>query len=167
MRRAVSILATAVLLQLVLVTVAGAQTKISGTIQCGKPDPQQSIDVGDRPNHSLGISKSTCTWTKPMEIGGGQTKEGFSVASTDVSVGKAQSSGYHVTTMAGGDKFNVRYHGTDTMKEGTPPSSEGTWSFTSGTGKLKGIKGKGTYKGTGAADGTMTFEVEGEYELPK
>jgi len=31
-------------------------------------------------------------------------------------------------------------------------------------GKLKGIKGKGTYK-LGAAPGTIEFE--GEYELPK
>jgi len=45
-------------------------------------------------------------------------------------------------------------------------STVGTWSFTGGTGKLKGLKGKGTYKGTGNADGSMTYEVEGDYELP-
>ena len=53
------------------------------------------------------------------------------------------------------------------LKGGTIKSADGTWSFTGGTGKLKGIKGKGTYKGTGAPDGTVTYEVEGEYELPK
>jgi hypothetical protein len=37
-----------------------------------------------------------------------------------------------------------------------------------GTGKLKGIKGKGTYIWKGeVADGSDTYEVEGEYELPK
>jgi hypothetical protein len=36
-----------------------------------------------------------------------------------------------------------------------------------GTGKLKGIKGKGTYKAKMASDGSATGEVEGEYELPK
>jgi hypothetical protein len=167
MRKCASLFAAMTLFPLVLATTTGAQTKISGTAQCGKPDPQQSIDVGDRPNHALSISKTSCTWTKPMEIGGGETKEGFSVGSADVSGGKAQTNGYHVTTMASGDKFNVRFHGTDTMKDEATQSSEGTWSFSSGTGKLKGIKGKGTYKGAPGADGSMTYEVEGEYELPK
>ena len=39
--------------------------------------------------------------------------------------------------------------------------------FSSGTGKLKGLKGQGTYKGKGNADGSITYEVEGEYTLPK
>ncbi len=36
----------------------------------------------------------------------------------------------------------------------------------SGTGKLKGIKGGGTYKGTAGADDSITYAVEGEYSLP-
>ena len=51
--------------------------------------------------------------------------------------------------------------------EGRTARRGGTWTFTGGTGKLKGIKGKGTYKDKGAADGSGTIEVEGEYELPK
>lgn len=61
----------------------------------------------------------------------------------------------------------MRFQGANTVKNGAIQSSQGTWSFTGGTGKLKGIKGKGTYKGTGTADGGVTYEVEGEYELPK
>jgi hypothetical protein len=38
--------------------------------------------------------------------------------------------------------------------------------YTSGTGKLKGIKGKGTYKGTPNSDGTVSYKVDGEYRLP-
>lgn len=148
-------------------TMAGAQTKISGTAQCGKPDPQNSIEVGDRPNHALSIGKSNCTWTKPMEIGGSQTKDGSSVVSADVSGTKARDNGYHVGNMASGDKYYVRFGGTEVLKEGAPQSAEGTWSFAGGTGKLKGLKGKGMYKGTAGADGSMTYEVEGEYELPK
>ena len=45
-------------------------------------------------------------------------------------------------------------------------SAEGAWSFRGGTGKLKGIKGKGTYNGNGAPEGSATYDV-GEYELPK
>ena len=63
--------------------------------------------------------------------------------------------------------MHVRTQGSETMKSEMNESAEGTWSFTGGTGKLKGIKGKGAYKGKGAPDGSATYEVEGEYELPK
>ena len=36
-----------------------------------------------------------------------------------------------------------------------------------GTGKLKRIKGKGTYKGKPDPEGNLIFDSEGEYELPK
>ena len=58
-----------------LATLLSAQTKINGTVQCGKPDEQHMLEVGDRPGHSLMISKGKCAWTKPMEIAGTQTKE--------------------------------------------------------------------------------------------
>ena len=38
--------------------------------------------------------------------------------------------------------------------------------FNSGTGKLKGIKGQGTFKTTYADDGSYTVLVTGDYELP-
>jgi len=152
---------------LALATTASAQTKISGTIHCNKPDPQYGIDIGDRPGHGFGIDKIACTWTKPLEIAGIQTKDGYSVGFGESSGNKANGRGYHVSTMANGDKFYVRFQGTDTLKEGAPQSGQGTWSFTGGTGKLKGIRGKGTYKGTFGRDGGATYEVEGEYELPK
>ena len=44
-----------------LATVASAQTKISGTLRCGKPDQQQAIEVGDRPSHSFVINQMKCT----------------------------------------------------------------------------------------------------------
>jgi hypothetical protein len=68
--------------------------------------------------------------------------------------------------MANGHKYYVRYQGTSTMKDGAMQTTEGKWSFSGGTGKLKGLKGSGTYKGTGSADGGATFEVEGDYSLP-
>jgi hypothetical protein len=43
---------------------------------------------------------------------------------------------------------------------------KGTWSFTGGTGKLKGIKGKGTYTCTPSGDG-VSCEIEGDYQLGK
>jgi hypothetical protein len=74
--------------------------------------------------------------------------------------------GYHVATMSNGDTTVVNYQGSGKLKDGKPVSGEGTWSYTSGTGKLRGISGKGTYKGTANADGTVTSQVDGEYSLP-
>lgn len=41
------------LIVLALAAVASAQTKFSGTGQCGKADPQYTIPVGDRSDHSF------------------------------------------------------------------------------------------------------------------
>jgi hypothetical protein len=155
------------LIVLALAAAASAQTKFSGTLQCGKPDQQQAIEVGDRPNHSFVIYQLKCTWTKSFEIAGVQSKEHVSTSFGEVSGNRSHGQDYAVGTMTNGDKYYVRGQGSATLKEGVIESIEGKSSFVGGTGKLKGLKGKGTYTGKGAPDGTVTVEVEGEYELPK
>jgi len=150
-----------------LAAAVGAQTKNSGTIQCGKPEPAHAIEVGDKPNHTMGVSKSTCTWTKPLEIAGLKTKDGYSVCSDDTTAGKFACHGFHVSTMDKGDKIYVRYQGGGVMKDGVTQSDSGKWSYTGGTGKMKGIKGHGTYKGKSGSDGSVTYEIEGDYEIGK
>ena len=73
--------------------------------------------------------------------------------------------GYHVATMDNGDTYAVRFTGNATGAKDKTAAITGKWTFVSGTGKLKGIKGGGTYKGTGAADGSAEVEVEGDYTL--
>jgi hypothetical protein len=153
------------LLVLLLAAVAGAQTKISGTVVCAKPDQQQALEVGDHPGHILAVSQGKCTWSKPMEIAGTQTKEDQVTISTENHGNKGNSHGYAVGTMANGDKFFVRLQGAATLKDGAVDTEEGKWTMTGGTGKLKGIKGGGMYKGKGGPEGT-TAEVEGEYQFP-
>ena len=150
-----------------LAAAAGAQTKTSGTVQCGKQDPQHAIEVGDKPGHMMGLGKSTCTWSTGMEIAGAKTKDGYSVAFSDSTGNKSSGHGIHVSTMDNGDKIYVKFQGSSTLKDGALQTDSGTWSYTGGTGKLKGIKGKGTYKGKGNADGGATYEIEGDYQLPK
>ena len=150
-----------------LATSAAAKTKTTGTVSCAKPAPAYSIPVADQTGHSLSITKSACTWTKPMELAGMKAKDGADVTYGDAMGTEVHTWGYHVGNMANGDKFYVKYQGKDTMtKDGKPLTTEGTWSYTGGTGKLKGIKGKGTYKGKADAAGNMAVEVDGDYELP-
>jgi hypothetical protein len=145
---------------------ASGQTKISGTIQCGKADPQHMVPVGDRPDHSLGVEQTKCTWTKPEEIEGAKSKDGISTATDDISGNSTRVHGVHVTTMDSGDKYFVWYQGTATTKDGALVSQKGTWGFTGGTGKLKGIKGKVTFTCAPSGD-SVSCEVEGDYQLGK
>ena len=158
--------ALAVLMILLAAGPAWAQTKISGTVQCGKPDPQHVVEVTGMASHSLAVEQSKCTWTKPMEIAGLQSKDGVSTATDDISGSSARVRGYHVTNMSNADTFRVSYSGEATTKDGAMQSNKGTWAFIGGSGKLKGLKGKGTYTCAAAGDG-ISCEVEGEYTLPK
>lgn len=153
------------MMALALATTVAAQNKISGTSKCAKPETQQALEVGDVPNHSFAISKVKCTWSKPLEIAGLQSKEDSITAFDEIRGPKSSGRGAVVLTMSNGDQAHVSFSGAATLKDGVPQTSEGKWRFMRGTGKLKGLKGEGTYKGTGGADG-MTYEVEGAYTLP-
>ena len=152
------------LLILALAAVAGAQTKISGTTVCAKPD-QQSFEVADHPGRVLSLSQSRCTWSKPMEMAGSETKEDVVTISIDIRGNKGRTHGYAVSTLASGDKFLARLDGTATLQDGVVNTDNGKWTLIGGTGKLKGATGGGTYTGKGGPEG-VTFEVEGEYRLP-
>ncbi len=151
---------------LALAASLAAQTKISGTLQCSKSDPVYTIPVGDRPDHVFVISKTRCTWAKPLEMAGVAAKDYEYTGFNDISGSRARSRSGGFGTMANGDRVFVAAQGTGTVKEGVAQTFEGTWSYTGGTGKFKGLKGKGTYKGKAAPDGTSSHEVEGEYQLP-
>jgi hypothetical protein len=145
---------------------AVGQTKISGTESCGQPSSQQALEVGDYPGHAMDIGQWHCTWTKPFEISGVHVKDDINTQSSDSRGNTAHVRGYSVGTMDDGDKFYVRFQGTLTLKEGVPQSGGGTWTFVSGTVKLKGLEGKGTWK-EAMAEGVGITQIEGEYELSK
>jgi hypothetical protein len=152
---------------LALAAALPAQTKVSGTIHCAKPDPNYAVPVGDEAGHLLTLSKQACTWTKPVEIAGLAAKDGADVDTEEVKGEHAFGGGFHWTAMANGDKFFVRYHGESKLdKNGNPVSGHGRWSFAGGTGKLSGLRGGGTWTGAANPDGTMTSEIEGSYQLP-
>jgi hypothetical protein len=80
-----------------------------------------SLDAGDRDKHSMAVAKFHCTWTKPFEMGGTQTKESSIVEFEDTTGAVTSGRGVHWGTMANGDKYSVRYQGTFTAKDGGPP----------------------------------------------
>jgi hypothetical protein len=143
-----------------------AATKTSGTAMC-KQDPASPapLAANDAPGHAFVVGKAQCTWTG-FPVAGQEYKEGVSISMGEISGDTNTYSGYHVATTMTGDTSVSKFQGSTKMKDGKPVSESGTWTLTGGTGKLKGIKGKGTYTGTANADGSMSYKVEGEYSLP-
>jgi len=142
-----------------------AETTTSGVSTC-KPEPATPVALTDKPNHFFAIGRAQCGWTG-FEVAGQPSKSGVSTDLEEITGDSVVSvRGYFVSTMLGGDTTTVRYQGSSKVKDGKFVSGEGTWTYTSGTGKLKGIKGKGKYKGTPNADGTVSYKVDGEYRLP-
>ena len=95
--------AKGILLMLVclsLATRARGQTKVSGTVHCDKPSDQQSFEVGDRPHHSFMITKGACTWTKPLDLDGVQTKTDTITQFIEVRGNRGNGQGYVVNTLA-------------------------------------------------------------------
>jgi hypothetical protein len=89
-----------------------------------------------------------------------------STETMDINGNTMRVRGVHVGTMANGDKNFSWYQGTSDAKDGSLQTAKGTWGFTGGTGKFKGLKGKGTYSCAPSGDG-VACEVEGEYQAAK
>jgi hypothetical protein len=144
-----------------------AQTHISATAKCGKADASQPpIEVADQAGHVLMAMKMSCTYSKALEIAELKATTQSVAELTEMTGAKFQDRGYAVMTMENGDKAYARTQDTGVMKEGGAFTDEGTWTFTGGTGKLKGLKGKGTYRSSGGTDTGEEIQIEGEYSLP-
>lgn len=143
-----------------------AQTKTSGKALC-KPDPASPAPVAltDKANHAFAVDRALCTWTG-FTVAGQPYKDAISTSLNEITGDSSSFNGYHTATTTTGDTTTAKFQGTGKAKDGKPVSGEGTWTFSSGTGKLAGIKGGGTFKGTANPDGTMTYQVDGEYQLP-
>jgi hypothetical protein len=139
--------------------------RVSGEGTCGKPEVDQEVPIGDRPDHSFSVSKNNCTWTKPFEIAGEKAQGGTAVQMDERSGNTSRFRGHYLDTMAGGDTVHYRYEGTTTFKDRTTPESVAwTWTIANGSGKLKGLTGKGTCKGSWAT-GTYRWSCTGAYRL--
>jgi hypothetical protein len=154
------------LLAISIADAAAAQTRFSGKQQCVKPDPDYVVPVGDHEGHVLVLAVQQCTWSGG-ELGGERLESETGYVTSDMHGTQSLDRGYTVGKVAGGDRYFVRFEGTSTMKDKMPHDARCTWSFTGGTGKLAGISGKGTCKGTFGPDGTASFEIEGTYTVPR
>jgi hypothetical protein len=92
-----------------------AQTKLTSSGKCGKPDNQQSIAAGDQIGHLFTLASGKCA-TKG-EVGGATSKEGVFSEQGEVSEDHSKASGVHVETFDSGDKIFFTYQATGTMRD--------------------------------------------------
>jgi hypothetical protein len=136
---------------------------VEGKVRCDKPDPAYSIDVPDRPGHALMIARRRCTWTEPLVILGAKTKDGVAVGFAEKSEGMLHINGFETDTLDSGEKLTWKMM-SQVLAEKGPATATGRWSLMRGTGKLKGIKGGGSYQEKLDADDVLVFELEGVYD---
>ena len=144
------------------VATTSAQTKNSFTGKCGKPDVQQSVPAGDKDGHMFALAQGKCVTTKG-EVAGATSKEGAFSEHQEISGSHVKLWGVYVETFDSGDKIFYTYQGTVTTKDGALQTAQNKYQMTGGTGKMKGMKGSGTCKFTGNADGGLDYSCTGEY----
>jgi hypothetical protein len=150
----------------VLASSAVAQTKTSGTCESGKADQSYVIQVPEREGSSYEILQGKSTWPKSFTVEGLESKENVGVEFHEVTGTSGRFTGTGFTRYVNGDKAYWRITGVFDQKTLT---SSGKWTYTLGTGKLRGIKGSGTSAcklKSAESGGGATCEVEGEYTLP-
>jgi hypothetical protein len=145
------------------VAITPAQTKLSMSGKCGKPDVLQNIPAGDKPGHVFTLGQGKCA--SKGEIGGAASKESAFSEHGDVAGNHSKAWDVCVETFDSGDKVFYAYQTTGTMKDGVLQAGQNKYQMIGGTGKMKGIKGSGTCKLTGNADGGLDYSCTGEYTL--
>jgi hypothetical protein len=145
------------------VATGSAQTKSTMSGKCEKPKVQQSISIPDQQGHTLTLAQGSCTVAGDM--GGAAGKVGVYSEHADVKGNQLRNWGVYVETLASGDKVFYDYQSTGTLKDGMLVSATNKYQISGGTGKAKGIKGSGTCKLTGTADGGTDYSCSGEYTM--
>jgi hypothetical protein len=68
--------------------------------------------------------------------------------------------------MSNGDTVHYRYEGVATFKGQVPQRATWNWTIVNGTGKLRGLSGRGSCKGSWP-DGTYRWGCSGSYRMPR
>lgn len=137
------------LMALAASSATAAQTDDSFSGSC-KPGPVQSVDAGDRPNHTYVVATAKCTLSG--KIAGTMARQGAVAEHGEITPTRIKTSGIHAVTVDGGDMIFLRYDNSVVMQDGAFKSGTITYRVIGGTGKMEGIKGAGTCAWMGDGD---------------
>ena len=118
----------------------------------------EQINVGDEKDHVVGLweGKGIVSNMEGKTFGEGWLIYGQGI--TDVNPKTRIADGYNTYTDKDGDKIYMKFD---------QKGLSGTWTFFKGTGKFKGVQGKGTWSMFYTADPMLFYtNWESEVELP-
>ena len=165
-RGVVGVIAAFVVVSLSFSAQAAEKKRIMGTDKEGPPISRTVVSPGDDPKHELALTIHRDITTTSSDPDWNET-EVMVYGQSDSVAGTGTHRGYTRRLFKNGDTYYTSYEGTHktTVKEdGSRETTwEGTNKITGGTGKFKDIKGSGTYRGKGTAQGASS-EWEGEVE---
>jgi hypothetical protein len=122
----------------------------------------KQVEVGDEEGHVIAIQEQKQLYIDD-KTGQKMVSTSSNLVDINLKTGLGSLKGYGVETYPNGDKA-IRTH------EGKPAGKDhwkGTWSIIKGTGKLEGLKGRGTWDSYYMGQGQPSYmEVEGEMEMP-
>src|SRR5262249_16966637 len=118
------------------VPMASAQTKMTISGKCGKPDIQQNVPVPDQQGHTFMFAQGKCA--SQGEVGGAMSKEGVFTEHAEAKGTSMKTWGVYVETYDSGDKIYYTYQTTGTTKDGAFQGGSNKYQITGGTGKMKG-----------------------------
>jgi hypothetical protein len=130
-------------------TAAAAQTDDAFSALC-KAGPVQSIDAGDRPNHTYVVATAKCTLSG--KIAGSMLRQGAVAEHGEVTPTRIRTSGIQALTLEGGEMIFLRFDNSVVMRDGAFKSGTISYRVIGGTGKMEAIKGAGSCAWTGDGD---------------
>lgn len=116
----------------------------------------------DQPNHQVQLAEIHATQKSPDPSWNNARLTYCGV--TDLVSGNGKQHGYYVNEHPDGDSDRGSFEGRVTTA-GSRTTIEGTFTITSGTGKLNGIRGNGTFKGRQVSPTEIEMNWTGAYEV--
>jgi hypothetical protein len=134
---------------------------LSGSFS-GRAAAQPALVLHDVSDHDLNLIEVRGVQKSPDEKWNDSKITYWGTA--DLIAGSGTQSGYFVNDHADGDRDFGTFEGRITTS-GAEVTLEGTWKFTGGTGKFRGLRGGGTYRGRMTSPVGVENTWEGSYEI--
>ncbi len=135
--------------------------KVSGSFT-GRVRVQTSVVLADTENHEISLAEVSGPQKVSDPLFADATITYWGTA--DLVAGSGTQRGYWINHRPTGDRDWGTYEGKITTSGGQV-RMEGTFRWTGGSGKLKGISGGGKYKGRITSPVDLVNDWEGEYQL--
>jgi hypothetical protein len=134
---------------------------LSGSFS-GRAAAQPALVLHDVSDHDLNLIEVRGVQNSPDEKWNDSKITYWGTA--DLIAGSGPQSGYFVNDHPDGDRDFGTFEGR-IVTSGAEVTLEGTWKFTGGTGKFRGLRGGGTYKGRMTSPVQVENTWEGQYEI--